>query len=103
MLLYMKSNLKFFIKRGVIAIRAFLLFFHAAPVNTTGYDRRLLIINLEGMGDLIVFTSVLKHYKKRFPDKKIYLLVKDGAGIGEVIKGIFVDEVIAVPYRKFST
>lgn len=98
----MKGNAKFFIKRAVGAIRSFLLFLRAAPVNISGYEKRLLIINLEGMGDLIMFTSVLRYYKKAFPDKKIFLLVKEGAGINEVVRGSFVDEVIAVPYRKFS-
>jgi ADP-heptose:LPS heptosyltransferase len=99
---YAVSNLKFFIKRGVGAIRSLLLFFNSASVNTSGYEGRMLIVNLEGMGDLIVFTSVLKHYKKRFPDRKIFLLIKAGTGIDGILRDNFVDEVIAVPYRKFS-
>lgn len=102
MLQYTESNLKFFIKRGASAIRSFLLFLRAAPVNTSGYDGRTIIINLEGMGDLVIFTAVLKYYKKRFPNKKIFLLIKAGMGIEEVLKDNFVDEVITVQYRKFS-
>jgi ADP-heptose:LPS heptosyltransferase len=66
------------------------------------YEKRMLIVNLEGMGDLIVCTSVLKHYRKRFPDKKIFLLIKAGTGLEEVVRNSFVDEVIVVSYRKFS-
>lgn len=99
---YIESNLKFFIKLGTSAIRSLLLLLRAAPVNTSGYEGRMLIINLEGIGDLVIFTSVLKHYKKRFPDKKIFLLIKAGTGMDEVLKDNFVDEVVAVQYRKFS-
>lgn len=102
MLQHIESNLKFFIKRGTSAIRSVFLFLRAAPVNTSGYEGRVLIINLEGMGDLVIFTSVLKHYKKRFPNKKFFLLIKAGIGIEDVLRDNFVDEVIAVPYRKFS-
>ena len=61
----------------------FLVSMSACEANTSGWENRLLIINLEALGDLIVFTSVLKHYKKRFPEKKIYLLVKKGFGVEE--------------------
>lgn len=96
-----ESYLKFFIKRGAGALRSFFLFLRAAPVNVSGYEGRMLIINLEAMGDLVIFTSVLKHYKKRFPDKKIFLLIKDGMGMEEVFKN-FVDEVLTVQHRKFA-
>ncbi|MEK9180207.1 MAG: glycosyltransferase family 9 protein [Patescibacteria group bacterium] len=51
------------------------------------------------MGDLVIFTSALKHYKKRFPDKKIFLLIKE-RGMEEVFKN-FVDEVLILQHTKF--
>ena len=95
-----ESYLKFFIKLVAGALRSFFLFLRVAPVNISGYEERMLIINLEAMGDLVIFTSVLKHYKKRFPNKKIFLLIKDGMGMEEVFRN-FVDEVLAVQYKKF--
>lgn len=98
----MESYLKFFIKSRIVGpLRAIFLFFGGAPVNHAGWEKRLLIINLEALGDLIVFTSVLKHYKRRFPNFKIHLLVKAGTG-AEVLLGDFVDEIITVEYRRFA-
>ncbi|MEK7507728.1 MAG: glycosyltransferase family 9 protein, partial [Patescibacteria group bacterium] len=96
------SYLKFLAKRGVSAFRSFLLLFFGGRVNTDGWEDRVLIINLEALGDLVVFTSVLKYYKKRFPDKKIFLLVKKGIGIETIFKPVFADEVLLLDYRKFS-
>ncbi len=99
----LKPYLKFIFKIKIIApLRSLFLFIAGAQVNRSDWENRLLIINFEALGDLIVFTSVLKHYKKRFPDKKIYLLVKSGLGIEEVIKGQFADEVILLRYRNFT-
>ncbi|MBI2033716.1 MAG: glycosyltransferase family 9 protein [Candidatus Liptonbacteria bacterium] len=61
----------------------------------------MLIINLEAMGDLVIFTSVLKHYKKKFPNIKIFLLINDGMGMEKVFKN-FVDEVLTIQYKKFA-
>jgi len=70
--------------------------------NKSGWGNRLLIINLEAFGDLISFTSVLKHYKKRFPNKKIFLLVKKGVGAEDIFLGGMVDEILTLKYRRFS-
>ncbi len=50
----------------------------------------------------MVFTSVLKHYKKRFPEKKIYLLIKQGTGLENIFSRKFADEVTTVDYRRFA-
>lgn len=96
------SYLKFFIKiRIVHFLRNIFLFLFCARPNRENWQQRILIINLEAIGDVVVFTSVLKYYKKTFPDKKIYLLLKENIGIGEMLRP-FVDEIIFVNYRKFS-
>ncbi|MCR4328853.1 MAG: glycosyltransferase [Patescibacteria group bacterium] len=102
MLQYTESNAKFFLKRSVSAMRSIALGFFSVPVTKEGWEDRMLISNLEGLGDLIMFTSVLKHYKKRFPTKKIYLLVKQGFGVENFFREYYVDEVIALNYRRFS-
>ncbi len=97
------SYLKFLVKTRIVSpLRALFVSMFGGRVNTPGWDDRMLIINLEALGDLVVFTSVLKHFKKRFPDKKIYLVIKKGFGIEEIFKGLYVDEVITLDYRKFS-
>ncbi len=97
------SYFKFLIKTRVVSpLRSFFISIFGGRVNILGWEDRLLLINLEALGDLVVFTSVLKHYKKRFPQKKIYLLIKKGIGIEDVFRGAFADEVLAVDYRTFS-
>ncbi len=88
--------------RIVSPLRSVFLSLKKPPVNKSGWEKRMLIVNLEALGDLIVFTSVLKLYKKSFPDKKIFLLVKSGIGLEKFFAGNFVDEVITVNYRKFA-
>lgn len=97
---HIESYLKFLIKQGTTALRSFFLFFYATSVNISSNEEKILIINLEAMGDLVIFTSVLKHYKRRFPDKKFILLIKRGMGIEEIFKN-FVDEVLLIEYKKF--
>ncbi|MDP2598532.1 MAG: glycosyltransferase family 9 protein, partial [Candidatus Liptonbacteria bacterium] len=100
----MKSHLKFFIKMWLVSpLRAFLLSRRGAPVRKEGWDKRLLIVNLEGMGDLVFFTSVLKHYKKRYPEKEIWLLLKGGFGVEQFFAGKIVDKIETINYRKFAT
>src|SRR3989344_8557771 len=96
------SYLKFLAKRAVSAFRSLLVLLFGRRVCTSGWENRMLIINLEALGDLVVFTSVLKHYKKRFPEKKIYLLAKSGLGVEGIFKGTFADEIKTLDYRKFS-
>src|SRR3989344_887998 len=96
------SYLKFFIKIYLVHLtRSIFLSVFSCLVNKKNWEERILIINLEAIGDVVVFTSVLKHYKKTFPDKKIYLLLKENIGIVEMLKPL-VDEIIFVNYRRFS-
>ncbi|MEK7181318.1 MAG: glycosyltransferase family 9 protein [Patescibacteria group bacterium] len=98
-----KSWLKFFIKiRVVHSVRRFFLFLFSVPVNKNNWEDRFLIINLQALGDLVLFTGVLKNYKITFPNKKIYLAIKKGVGFESFLKPSFVDEIIAVDYKKFS-
>lgn len=97
------SSLKFFVKiRIVHSLRNVFLFFFGAKPNKENWQQRILIINLEAIGDVVVFTSTLKHYKNAFPDKKLFLLLKNNPGIDILLKN-FVDKIIFVNYRKFST
>ncbi|MBI2048886.1 MAG: glycosyltransferase [Candidatus Liptonbacteria bacterium] len=83
-------------------LRSLLLYLFGSPANTRGWENRILIVNLEAMGDLVMFTSVLKHYKKAFPGKSLYLLIKSGTGMERVFENHFVDRVLAVRYKRFS-
>ncbi|MFH1246726.1 MAG: glycosyltransferase family 9 protein [Candidatus Liptonbacteria bacterium] len=95
------SRLKFFYKTFIVRnIRALLLFLFGASANKKDWNKRLLIVYLQSIGDVIVFTSVLQHYRAAFPGKKIYLLAKDGLGVEKFVQP-FVDEVINVNYRGF--
>ncbi|MEK7138449.1 MAG: glycosyltransferase [Patescibacteria group bacterium] len=98
-----QSYLKFLVKVRITGgLRAFFLFvsdpFFRSPKNPSN----LLIINLQGLGDLVVFTGVLKHYKNAFPGREIYLLAKEENGLQEIFKNHFVDEVVSLNYRQLA-
>ncbi len=100
---FLRSYLKFIVKMKIVApLRSLFLRFRAADVNKEEWEKRLLLVNLESLGDMILFTSVLKHYKKRFPDHRVYLLIKAGTNFEKVIDKNFVDEVLTVDYRTFA-
>lgn len=103
MLKLTESRLKFFLKmRATHSLRSFLLFLFGVTVNRDGWEQRMLIVNLEAIGDLAMFTSVLKHYRASFSGKKLYLLIKSGTGMENMFRRHFVDEVITVRYKAFS-
>jgi len=97
------SWLKFFYKfKLVYPVRVFLLHIPNTETCKNDWEKRMLIVHVQAIGDEVIFTSVLKHYKKAFPSKKIYMLARAGLGL-ETIVGPYVDEVIFVDSRKFST
>ncbi len=99
----LRSYAKFFIKVRIVgALRSLFLFFAPGTINRDGWEDRMLIVNLESLGDLVVFIGVLKHYKKRFPARKIFLLIKAGTGFEAIAKGNFADEVITADTKRFS-
>lgn len=103
MITLLEGYLKFIVKMKIATpLRSLLLFFLRKPVNTENWDKRVLIINLEAIGDLIMFTSVLKHYKKAFPGKRIYLLMKHNTGLDKIFEKNFVDQTILLNYKKFG-
>jgi ADP-heptose:LPS heptosyltransferase len=98
-----RGRLRFFIKfRVVAALRSLLLFLVSKKVNKNGWENRMLIVNTDALGDLVMFTSVLKHYKSCFPQKKLYLLVCVAFGVDKESFGNFVDEIIILDHRKFG-
>lgn len=98
-----RSYAKFFVKQRIVApLRSVLLFFLGGEPRRDGWKNRMLIVNLEGLGDMVVFTSVLKHYRRRFPDLTLYLLMKGGIGIEEFLVPAFVDSVLTLDYRRFA-
>ena len=96
---YLKFLIKIRITRG---LRSLFLFLARPPVNFKNNQENLLIVNLQGLGDLIVFTSVLKHYKKAFPGQKIYLLAKEENHVEKIFEENLVDKVIILNYRQLA-
>jgi len=97
------SYLKFFIKIHLVArFRSILVSLFGAAVNKDGWEDRILLINLEGLGDLAFLTSVLKYCKKDFPDKKFYLLVNQNTGVHESMFGRLVDQTLGLDYNLFK-
>lgn len=100
-----KSYLKFFVKIYILArLRSVLLTLFGARVNKERWGDRLLIVHLEGLGDTVALTSVLKHYKEDFPDKELYLLFNASSAIDAPDAfGSNVRRILRVDYRRFVT
>jgi len=95
----MVSYLKFLIKvRLISSLRSFLVFF-GPRINKQGWENRILVVYLEAIGDTVVLTSILKHFKSAFPGKEIYFLtpIFDIRGV----VGPFVDRVVTLDYKRF--
>jgi len=100
---FLKSYLKYFFKVRIVGFaRMLLLVAFSPPPNRNEWEKRLLIVYLQAIGDAVMFTSVLKHYKNSFPDTRIYLLVQEGIGVKPVVNS-FVDDVLTLDVRRFTT
>ena len=96
----MKDYLKFWIKRCVSMVRQLLLFF-SAPVNRRGWENRILIVNLDLIGDIVALSSVLQYYREAFPGKKLFMLLS--RSVHPLFVRDFVDEVIQVDPGAFKS
>lgn len=97
------SAIKFFVKwRALGALRSAATILFGARVNVQNWADRILVINLNALGDVVIFTSVLRHHKECFPNKKIYLLLPVDVGLDKASFGEGVDEIITVDHRKFG-
>ena len=97
----MKNRLKFWVKRLVTGARAVLLFVVPAPINKNDWDQRILIVDLDLIGDIVVLSGVLRHYREAFPGKKIFILLS--RSVHPVFVRDFVDEVLQVDTHKFKS
>ena len=101
MLKSLTAYLKFFIKIKVVsALRDLFLFYGGKSTERRGWENRLLVVFLQAIGDAVVLTSVLKHYRMTFPGKKLYILIPTGKGIDGIVQP-FVDEVLLLRYGAF--
>ncbi len=62
----------------------------------------VLIIIGGGMGDAVVASSVLKHYREYFHDRKLYLLSNVQNHALDILENQFSDETIEVSFYKFK-
>ncbi len=96
--------LKFFIKWRLLGfVRGVLISLFGHKPNKAEWEKRVLVVNLHALGDVVAMTSVLRRYKMDFPDKKIYCLFSKDTGIIEKLFGEFADEIIFVDLKKFGT
>ncbi len=98
-----KERMRFFIKwtLGGAIQRALIAGFAAAP-NREGWEDRVLIVNLHGIGDIILGTPALRYYRRYFRGKRIFMLVPDTAGFSDGAMGRDVDVVLRTDVRRFS-
>lgn len=98
-----KSSFKFFIKQRVIgAVRDVFLFLRHSPVPAADWENRILVINMNALGDIVIFTGVLQRYKTCFPGKKIYLLMRSDLGFTKELFGGMIDVLITVDHKNFG-
>jgi len=96
------SFFKFFLRVEIIGrIRALLLACFSVKTNREGWEKRILIVYLQSIGDVVVFSSVLQHYQKAFPGHRITLLIKAGLGVEKLVNP-WVDTIMGLQYRKFA-
>mgnify|MGYP001578288203 FL=1 len=94
------SYFKFFVKvRIIYVVRKFLVSLLGVSVNDQGRGKRILFVNLEGLGDLVVMTGVLKHYAAALPESEIYLLVNQSTGLTREVLPSGIKEVLTTNYR----
>jgi len=97
------SYLKHVFKTRIVRwARLALLFLFGGNANREGWEKRTLFVHLGGFGDLAVMTSVLKHYKKYWPDRSIYLLASKSSGADARLFGGAIDRVIHIDYPAFT-
>jgi len=62
-------------------------------------NRKLLIIRIDAIGDFIIFSPMLKYYRKLYPNYKITLLINEiNKELAERFN--FVDEIITIDRKK---
>ncbi|MBI2623048.1 MAG: hypothetical protein HYW65_00520 [Candidatus Liptonbacteria bacterium] len=94
---------KFYAKLAVITTRALLLRFMPVRPNREGWEGRMLLINLDFIGDLVMFTAVLKHYRRACPGKTIFVLINSASGMSPLLLEGFADEVLTLDAEAFRT
>ena len=95
------SSLKFFIKTKVVGnLRSLFLFIFGRKPNTQNWGNRILVVYLEAIGDTIILTSILKHFKSAFPGKEIHFLMNKNLDLESIVSQ-FIDKVIPLNYRRF--
>jgi ADP-heptose:LPS heptosyltransferase len=99
----MKSQIKFFIKWTLVGWTTRTVFsFFGAHTNTTDWEKRILVVNLHGIGDVILATPALRAYRDQFAGKEIYMVVAKQSGMTKEMFSGYVDVLIKVDVRKFG-
>ena len=96
------NRLKFYVKVAVVKARALMFWFAPVRPNKDGWENRILLINLSLIGDMVMFTAVLKHYRTALPGKRIFLLLNGSSGVDPVFVQEYVDDVIRVDAEAFK-
>ncbi len=62
----------------------------------------IAVLNLEAIGDVVLWFGVLKQYRGVYPTKKITVFIKKEIQLADIIKANeWVDDVIQIEYKKF--
>lgn len=89
--------MKKIIKKIIFKLLEFELLFYKKNKNN---KKRLLLIRIDAIGDFIIFSPMLKYYKKLFPNHSITLIVnKLNKDLAE--KYDFIDEIIIFNREKY--
>ncbi len=98
-----KGYLKFFVKVYIVAkIRSWLISVFGDAVNKNGWEDRILLVHLEGLGDSVALTSVLKYYQEDIPGKEVYMLVDKASSFDDpAVFGGAIQRLVWIDYRRF--
>jgi len=83
-------------------VNIFFLMFYFSFLKKKTFDDGVLVVFNEKLGDFIMFTTALRHYKEAFPGRQIHLCVPQSLPIDHNIDH-FVDKVIFFDNKKFKT
>jgi len=91
------QKIKYALKKILFKLVELAIIFHKKPINI---QKKLLLIRIDAIGDFIIFSPMLKYYKKLYPNYPITLLVNKVNK--ELAERYFTDEIITFDRKKFN-
>lgn len=73
----MKRKIRYFLTRVVIVLKYYAMSFYANLINSGKYEKKVLVIRPDAIGDFIIFSKYLWSYKELYPEYKMDILINE--------------------------